>query len=306
MATQKAKEDIGVIVGRFQVHSLHAAHLELINYVKSRHEKIVIILGLAPVKCTIQNPLDFESRRVMFNEHGITNVHYIHDNPSDKVWSKSLDSLLETHHPNFTYRLYGGRDSFISKYYGKNPTEELVQTVFMSGTEERRKISLNHPRNADFRAGVIFSTFDRFPVSYQTVDMIVYDRSRQSVLLGKKHKTDGELYRLFGGFVDIKDHTLEDAAKRELKEEAGININVGEPIYIGSRRINDWRYKNEQDKIMTTLYGFEYLWGTPTPGSDIDEVAWIKVSDLGKYLLPFHMDLVKDYIHIIEKKLFIA
>lgn len=304
MVREKVIEDIGVIIGRFQVHELHRAHLELIDYVKSRHNKIVILLGLAPVKCTIQNPLDFESRRVMFDELNIRNVHYIHDNPSDEVWSKNLDELLETHYPNFTYRLYGGRDSFIQSYKGKYSTEELVQTTFISGSAERKRISLSHDRNSDFRAGVIFSTFDRFPTSYQTVDMIVYDKKTQSVLLGKKKNIDGHYYRLFGGFVDVNDSSLEGAAKRELHEEAGIDLNVSSPVYIGSSRINDWRYRKEKDKIMTALFGFQYLWGQPSPGSDIDEVKWVQVSNLYKELAPFHMELIQKHIETLNIALF--
>ena len=306
MVTQKPKEDIGIIVGRFQVHNLHEAHLELISYVKSNHNNIVIILGLSPIKCTLNNPLDFAARRTMLQEHGIQDVLYIDDHPSDETWSKNLDNLIHQHYPTASCRLYGSRDSFIKYYSGKLPTEELVQTTFTSGTEERKKIAVKHTKNADFRAGVISATFDRFPVSYQTVDMLVYNRGNQSILLGKKNKTDGHMYRLFGGFIETTDKSLEDAAKRELAEEAGINLNVSEPIYIGSKRINDWRYRNEQDKVMTALFGFEYLWGTPKPGSDIDEIAWIKASDLEKYLAPFHMELITQYIDVIQKKLFTA
>ena len=31
--------DVGVIVGRFQVHELHQAHRELIQYVMDRHDR---------------------------------------------------------------------------------------------------------------------------------------------------------------------------------------------------------------------------------------------------------------------------
>ena len=37
--------DVGVLVGRFQVHKLHQAHLDLIRYVIERHDRVLIFLG---------------------------------------------------------------------------------------------------------------------------------------------------------------------------------------------------------------------------------------------------------------------
>lgn len=305
MVKQNIIEDIGIIVGRFQVHKLHQAHRELINYVRERHKKVVIILGLSPVRSSIRNPLDFAARKNMLNEFGINEVHYIMDNPSDVTWSKNLDKLIQQHYPNWSCRLYGGRDSFIASYSGSYPTEELLQSVWVSGDQERKTISLEHPKNEDFRAGAIWSVLDRFPTSYQTVDILVYDQNTKNILLGKKNGYDS-LYRLFGGFVDVKDHSLEDAAIRELKEEAGQNLEVSRPIYIGSRRINDWRYRKENDKIMTALFAVNYLWGAPSPGSDIDEVRWVPVSEIAKYMEPFHLELIQSQIESLNKNVFLA
>ena len=39
------KTEIGVIIGRFQIHTLHDAHVELIQHVLSLHSKVIIFLG---------------------------------------------------------------------------------------------------------------------------------------------------------------------------------------------------------------------------------------------------------------------
>ena len=59
---KKNTTDVGVIVGRFQVNELHAAHRELIDTVIGNHKKVLIFLGLSPVRVTRHNPLDFTSK----------------------------------------------------------------------------------------------------------------------------------------------------------------------------------------------------------------------------------------------------
>jgi bifunctional NMN adenylyltransferase/nudix hydrolase len=265
--------DIGVLVGRFQVHELHDAHRDLIQYVCDRHEKVVIFLGLSPLLNSTNNPLDFEARKQMIlDEFPDVNVLYIKDTTSDEAWSKRLDSMVnDTGLPGQSVVLYGGRDSFIARYTGQFPTQELMQDTFRSGTEVRRAIARSRTRaSADFRAGVIWASQARFPTAYQTVDIAILDASK-GILLGRKH-TDGDLYRLIGGFSDPRSETLEQDAKREVMEEAG--IEVGDLRYVGSRRVDDWRYRGEPDCIKTALFTAKYLHGRPTPGDDIDEVKW--------------------------------
>jgi len=63
--TSASGQDVGIIIGRFQVHQLTQAHKELIQFVIDRHTKVVIFLGLSPLLVTRNNPLDFESRKQM-------------------------------------------------------------------------------------------------------------------------------------------------------------------------------------------------------------------------------------------------
>src|SRR5271167_2605495 len=87
--------DVGIIVGRFQVHELHAAHKNLIQSVLDRHDKVITFLGLSPLKYTGENPLDFQARKQMILEQFPTvNVLYIKDKPSDEAWSRELDEKI--------------------------------------------------------------------------------------------------------------------------------------------------------------------------------------------------------------------
>jgi bifunctional NMN adenylyltransferase/nudix hydrolase len=57
------KADVGILVGRFQVPQLTQGHIDLIQQVVENHSKTIIFLGLSPLKCSLRNPLDFETRK---------------------------------------------------------------------------------------------------------------------------------------------------------------------------------------------------------------------------------------------------
>lgn len=291
---QPAQEqyDIGVIVGRFQVHELHQAHRDLINYVCAKHEKVIIVLGLSPLPVSTNNPLDFESRKQMLlAAYPDVNVLYIKDMAEDVPWSARLDGLVrDVVTPRQSVVLYGGRDSFIAHYTGKFPTQELVQTTFMSGTAQRKEIARSSTRaSADFRAGAIWASQSRFPTVYTTVDIAILNEDGTRLLLGRK---PGEtLYRFLGGFADPASESFEHDARREVAEEGG--IEVGDLKYIGSFNIEDWRYRNEPDCIRTLLFTAKYLHGRPTPGDDIEEVRWFDADDLKiMEIMPLHRPLM--------------
>ena len=62
---------VGVIIGRFQCHKLTDGHKELINYVISKSDKVLIFIGVSPLKPDIKNPLPFEMRKQMISEYTI-------------------------------------------------------------------------------------------------------------------------------------------------------------------------------------------------------------------------------------------
>lgn len=294
-----AKADVGVIVARFQVHELHQAHKDLIDSVLARHSRVLIFLGLSPLRNTTNNPLDFKSRRKMIQEsYPDIDVFYIDDVNSDEIWSNKLDKEIQRWvNPGNTVILYGSRDSFIKHYSGKNKVCELESEVYISGTEIRNQICNFYPVTKDFRAGQIAATALRFPTAYQTVDIAVFN-SKNQLLLAKKELEPK--WRFIGGFSDPSSPTLEDDAKREVKEEA--DIEVDNIKYVCSSICDDWRYRKEKDKIKTVLFKADYIFGSIQPNDDIHLLKWFDFDQIKEEnIMPEHIILFKKLKEYISK-----
>lgn len=267
---------IGVIIGRFQVHKLHQGHLDLISHVASKHSRVIIYLGVSSVLNSKNNPLDYISRQQMLQKQFPEIIIFpINDEKYDDVWSNKLDSELSSIFPTKEITLYGSRDSFKQFYKGKFKTEDFVSKNNFSGTEIRKQISSDIKNDENFRAGIIYSCYNKYDTVYQAIDCLVYNEDKTQILLCKKpHEYN---FRLIGGFVSTKDETLMDAVKREVHEEA--QIEIGDIQYIASIMVNDWRYKNECDKIMTHIHVAKYVYGNITASDDISELHWTNIKD---------------------------
>ena len=293
--TEEIKQaGIGVVVGRFQVPELHQGHIELLESVKKRHESLIVVLGISPLRCSKNNPLDFQARQKMLSAlETVDQVHYIKDCSSDKLWSKNLDEIISTATPpNEAVTLYGSRDSFKEHYSGRYPVKELLQKSYISGSEVRRQARLNVSDTHDFRKGVIWAVGNQYPTAYPTVDVAIVDEENQRLLLGRK--PNEEKFRFIGGFAE-PGASFEESAKREVREETG--LEVSQLKYIGSAPINDWRYRSECDGIVTTLFEAKYGFGRPVADDDIEELRWFELETLqAEEIVEIHRELFKMFM----------
>ena len=273
--------EVGVIIGRFQTNRLHEGHMKLISHVLSNHKKTVILLGVSRVPNTKKNPLDFATRRAMVQRHFPSVVILpVKDNRSDEKWSQEVDAMITTSWGEKKAVIYGSRDSFIPYYSGKFPVIELEASGDHNATNLREEVAKETLDSEDFRAGVIYSVYSRFPTTYPTVDVCAFNKNGE-ILMAKKPNENK--WRFVGGFVDRTDKSYEDAAKREFREETGNGASVGNFKYITSQKIDDWRYKNTESGIMTTLFLCEYFHGIVQASDDITEVKWIPIREFSNY-----------------------
>lgn len=291
----------GIIVARFQTPYLHDGHKALIQGVKEKHNQVVVVLGVSPVKASKKNPLDYGTREKLIKEcYPDIIVLPLHDHSSDNVWSTNLDTLLNSVFPGEHMILYGSRDSFMSYYSGKLKVEEFPVYGKFNATEIREMVSETIGTSADFRKGVVYATYQQYPKVYPTVDIALFKNERKKMLLGQK--TESNLWRFPGGFVDPTDDSYEEAAKRELREEVG-DVEVGEFVYEMNQKVDDWRYKGEVDKIITTLFSTDLTYGNAQADDDLAHVQWfdwIEIQELiqNKQIYKGHLNMAK---HLVKK-----
>lgn len=279
--------EIGVIVGRFQTPFLHEGHLEIIKYVTEKHPRVFVFLGQSPLKCTQNDPLDFNTRRAMLEDaFPDVEVHRIDDVGSDSLWTRELDrqiGLLAG--PNQQVILYGSRDSFLRAYKGHYPTEELKASRYVSATEIRKRMGVKSKKSQAFREGAVWAMQNQYPKIYATVDMAVVNMQKKEILLGKK--PSDILWRFPGGFSDIIGSSFDEDAQRELVEET--HLVATELVYVGSRLIDDWRYRNQVDKIKTIFFAVTGWDGEAKAGDDLSEVRWFPLIEVkAEMFVPNH------------------
>lgn len=295
--------DIGVIIGRFQIHELHEAHKDLFDKVIDRHQKVIVFLGVSPVLGSKRNPLDFPTRQqLILSEYGskIAAVLPIHDNRSDLAWSKEIDKRIREVFQIGDVTLYGSRDSFIPHYEGQFKTHELETKIYLSGTDVRKNVSKKILASPEFRAGIIYGIYNTYPIVYSTIDIAIFNNEGE-ILLARKPNDPTALYRFIGGFVDPKDDSDFAACRREGFEETGAEIEPYE--YVCSAKVDDWRYRNEEDrKIMTRLYKAKYVSGRIEPNDDISELKLFKISEIDVALfVPEHRPLATELLKNLKK-----
>jgi bifunctional NMN adenylyltransferase/nudix hydrolase len=284
------RPDYGVIVGRFQVNDLHDGHMELFRQVRARHSVVIVFVGLNPGGLSQNDPLDYAARRAMIQaKFPDFIVLPLPDCRTDEEWSHSLDTVIGSVIGPGTATLYGGRNSFVPHYSGKLSPVELampLETMKITGTDIRKEFSNKVIESPEFRAGMIYAAYHRWPEVLPCVDVAVFSSDESELLLGQK--TGESQWRFIGGHYEKKHGSFEAAAKAEVMEETGLDLISLE--YVGSSNIDDWRYNASPDHNLATVF---YKGRSMTKGGkakdDVAQVRWFKFDTLTENdLIPEH------------------
>ena len=117
------------------------------------------------------------------------------------------------------------------------------------------------------------------PVPHKHIGVAVITDAQGKILIDRRKQEGllGGLWEFPGGKIE-PDESVEDCVKREIKEELGIEIEVG------SRLITiDHAYTHF--KVTLNVFNCTHLSGDPQP-LESDEVKWVTLDDIDEYPFP--------------------
>lgn len=296
---------LGVLIGRFQIHSLTDGHQYLFAQVASRCTRVLALLGVPPVLGTRRDPLDYALRARMLQDYWtyaypngpeLTVLPSI-DCPTNEEWARRADQMIDAVAPNQPATIYCGPDGCGPIYTaakGKWP-HEIIDSIPGHATAVRASVQPRH--SEDFRAGVIYQSQRGFLNPFPVIDVAICAGDR--VLLAQKVQ-DRDRWRLIGGFVDGADVSLEAAVKREAHEETGLEI--GNIRYAGSAVIDDWRYRSTPESMLSAVFVADKLWGDAKAMDDIVHASWWPQKEVAQLIHPNHADLWAHVVRLREKE----
>ncbi len=112
------------------------------------------------------------------------------------------------------------------------------------------------------------------------------------VLLNKEQKDDGRItpWLFPGGEVESFDISLEDACKREVMEEMGIEVEIIQPL----KPMLVFR-PDQPEKLVILIHYLAKRIGEIKPGSNIVEWEWFDINNLPEDCAPNVIEVIKEY-----------
>jgi len=101
------------------------------------------------------------------------------------------------------------------------------------------------------------------------------------LLVRRKREPSKGLWSMPGGLVDLGE-TLEDAARRETKEETGIDIRIEKLLDVVDNIIHDDHGKTRFHYVVA-IFLARPLTTEVKPRSDVSEARWIHFENLSSY-----------------------
>ncbi len=141
-----------------------------------------------------------------------------------------------------------------------------------------------------FKAGIqseLPMTENRSPIPHKNIGVAVIWNDQQQILIDRRRESGllGGLWEFPGGKVEPGE-TVEACIQREILEELGIEIEVGDRLIVVEHTYSHFR-------VTLNVHHCRHLSGEPTP-IECDEVRWVTLADIDQYPFP------KANVQIIE------
>lgn len=111
-------------------------------------------------------------------------------------------------------------------------------------------------------------------------------RDGKALIIKRAHEPRKGEWSLPGGLLELGE-SLQDAVRREIKEETSLDIDVG-PIIETFDRV----HRDELGQIRYHFVIVDFVcWsreGEAVPGSDAEAVAWVAAGEVGRYCVNAH------------------
>ena len=109
------------------------------------------------------------------------------------------------------------------------------------------------------------------------VGAVIFDGA--SVLLAQRGQEPGKgTWTLPGGAVELGEKVVE-ALKREIREEIGIDIEVGGLVRVLDRIVRDEEKRIRYHYVIVDYWGWKAS-GEPKPGSDTSDICFVPLKEI--------------------------
>ena len=115
-------------------------------------------------------------------------------------------------------------------------------------------------------------------------------RDGKALIIKREHEPRKGEWSLPGGLLELGE-SLQDAAQREIKEETGLDVDVG-PVIETFDRV----HRDDHGRIQYHFVIVDFVcWsnrGVAVPGSDAEGVAWVTPEEIDVYEVNAHAKAV--------------
>lgn len=121
-------------------------------------------------------------------------------------------------------------------------------------------------------------------------DILVF-KDKKILLVKRRHKPFKNKWSLPGGFLEVGNEDLKNAAKRELKEETNLKID---PTNLELLNIYSSPHRDPRGHVISVAYIATKWKGKAKANSDAKELRFFSLPNLPSLAFD-HLEIIKDY-----------